>query len=62
MSSTFGVLSAFIAERDVFERERSVGMYSTLAYFLSKVRAALPAFSHLVTQRLSCRELSTTEN
>jgi len=42
MSSTFGVLSAFIAERDVFERERSVGMYSTLAYFLSKYVMELP--------------------
>jgi len=42
MAATFGVLSAFVSERNVFERERSIGMYSTLAYFLSKYVIELP--------------------
>jgi len=42
MAATFGVLSAFVSERNVFERERSIGMYSTLAYFLSKYVMELP--------------------
>mmetsp|Transcript_20390 Transcript_20390/g.49326 ORF Transcript_20390/g.49326 Transcript_20390/m.49326 type:complete len:724 (-) Transcript_20390:11-2182(-) len=41
-SATFGVLSAFGNERTVFERERSVGMYTTLAYFCSKILVELP--------------------
>lgn len=42
MSATFGVLSAFGLERVVFERERSIGMYSTIAYFVSKIVVELP--------------------
>ncbi|EKX39193.1 hypothetical protein GUITHDRAFT_76568, partial [Guillardia theta CCMP2712] len=42
LSAAFGVISAFGVERTVFERERSVGMYSTLSYFLSKILVELP--------------------
>ncbi|EKX39026.1 hypothetical protein GUITHDRAFT_58672, partial [Guillardia theta CCMP2712] len=36
------VISAFGVERVVFERERSIGMYSTFAYFLAKIIVELP--------------------
>jgi ABC-type multidrug transport system permease subunit len=42
MTAMFSVLSSFGNERTVFERERSVGMYSTLTYFWSKILVELP--------------------
>ena len=42
LTSRFSVLSSFGNERTVFERERSVGMYSTLTYFWSKILVELP--------------------
>jgi len=42
MSAMMTVITAFGVERIVFERERSIGMYSTFAYFLSKIIVELP--------------------
>eukprot|EP00741_Cyanophora_paradoxa_P012559 tig00020614_g12136.t1 len=42
MSATMGVLSVFWAEKAVFRREQAQRMYSTAAFFLSKVMVELP--------------------
>jgi ABC-type multidrug transport system ATPase subunit len=42
ISALIGVLFTFPAERALFIRERSDGIYSTLAYYLAKVSADLP--------------------
>ncbi|EKX39023.1 hypothetical protein GUITHDRAFT_76679 [Guillardia theta CCMP2712] len=42
MSAMMTVITAFGVERVVFERERSIGMYSTFAYFLAKIIVELP--------------------
>jgi ABC-type multidrug transport system ATPase subunit len=42
LSSSLGVVTTFVNEKHVFQREYSTGYYSTLPYFMSKVLVELP--------------------
>mmetsp|Transcript_26825 Transcript_26825/g.43807 ORF Transcript_26825/g.43807 Transcript_26825/m.43807 type:complete len:755 (+) Transcript_26825:191-2455(+) len=42
LSSTFGILSVFGAEKPVFAREYMAGLYDTASFFVSKVLVELP--------------------